>query len=314
MKRNSLTVAFYQLSCQSSTRKEDIEKPSCRPLDQLLSPVVQAFKAKKITPTLRRAGKLVEIEDVIQHSAHEFQFLISVADADKPDPVIKHMTTRQRRNAGKGRDEGLDVSTHVLVQCMPGGYSAKLRMTRGGHVSATLVCELLGRAIRALKRDKAHSSLFNFPHPSGATGAVYAVQYAFECDSEANQTVQDALSHGELKEVELISSCKSDVVDAETGLELKSQSLTLSPSASGLKGGLRALKKLISSKDMGIDADHVRLRFRPNENAKDIERTFKVDGLEGAFTLSKEIMLQSDVQSVYTKINKEIIDAMRALK
>ena len=65
---------------------------------------------------------------------------------------------------------------------------------------------------------------------------------------------------------------------------------------------------------MGIDADHVRLRFRPNENAKDIERTFKVDGLEGAFTLSKEIMLQSDVQSVYTKINKEIIDAMRALK
>lgn len=310
MKKNSLTVAFYQLTVTPKTRKKDIEKPFHCTLTELLAAAVQSIKDKKAPTSIGGVHRLIALEDIKQNGEHEFQLLLGMTNTDVPDLSIKDIKTGARRTAGKKKSEGWDFTAHILIRCAPNGQIADLRMTRGASVSSTLVCKLLNLISRHLSSDPQHHGLFNFPSPSGPKAPPYKVSYTFECDSAPNETMKNALKSGELKELTLINNRPMILIDQRTGLREESTSVTFKPSSQKVLS-FGSVSAFLNGKKEDYDA--VKLRFKTGAKAEPKDKTMAIEDFEKAFTLTKEIKLTSDLESGYASINKEIIDLMRAL-
>lgn len=307
MKKKEMRVASYQLICTPETRAKNIQHPSGAKLEDILTELTKAFSKKHFLTEVKSKLTLLAIDDIHKSGSNEFQILMSLADSDKPDPVMKNMQTRQRRAAGKTANDGLDVSTHILIRCDQNGKTARLLLTRGGRISSAIVIKFLNRALRAMAGKAQYKNLFVFKRPSGDPSQTYEVRYEIHCDSEKNQTISDALNGGVLKEIVLVNQQTPIEYDQNTQLYQYESAITLKP-----QNSINSPSKIIKFiKGERANYDTARIRFKMKSSTDMHERTLLTSNVEEAFTLSKTITLSVDVQSVYHQINNEIIGLMR---
>lgn len=244
--------------------------------------------------------------------SNQYHVLVNRADRDAPDVTLKDFPTRKTRLAGKTKLEGIDVSTHMILRPNPDGRTALLMVTQGARMGIVGLEPLFGSLVKLVHDSGGHARLFEFDHPSAASGDKYTVRYGFECTGHKSATLDSDLANGRLMGVELISH-KSTKFDSGGNLELEAESITLKPGFS-FSGGVRTLRAAIRDglKGSSTKYDSARVRFKDHSGKPRVE-SFELNALDEAFVRREYIRFDTDIQSSYKRLSADIITQMQGL-
>jgi len=315
LRNREIAVAFYDLLIQSSTRVKGIDSPGCADIRKVLRGIGSMVHGSK-RPLIEQKGgtTLIEVMDWAFDSARdEIHILVNRADRDLPDVAFKDFKTRATRFAGKKKEEGIDVSTHMLIRPNNDGRSAVLLVTQGGGMGISILESFFGKWTRQLKEQGKNIELFQFPHPSGEKDRTYPVSYSFQCYGHRGATLEKDLALGQLTEMELISH-RAARFDSGGNLQMYATSISLKPIAtfsSTLSNLKAAIKDGVSlSKE---SYDEVRIKFKDHSDKLRSE-SFQINALDEAFVRREYIQFDTDIQSNYKKISGKILDQMKELQ
>ena len=315
MRNREIAVAFYDLLIKSNTRVRAIESPACADISDVIRALASMVREKQ-KPVIEQRGRttLIEVMDFeFDSKKNEIHILVNRADRDLPDVAFKDFKTRETRFAGKKKEEGIDISTHLVLRPSADGRSAVLLVTQGGGMSIGILEAFFGKWTRLLKDEGKHLKLFEFPHPSGEKDKSYQVTYSFECHGHKGATLENDLALGKLTEMELISH-RSARFDSGGNLMMSATSISLKPIAT-FAGTLTNIKAAIrdgmsQSKE---SYDEVRIKFKDHSDKLRSE-SFLINALDEAFVRREYIHFDTDIQSNYKKISKQIHDQMSGLQ
>ncbi|MGJ7533913.1 MULTISPECIES: hypothetical protein [unclassified Variovorax] len=314
MKTRERLVFFYDLTISSKSKNAAISRPSCVSFKEAIEAI---NKGKPTGISLhRRSNELIEITDWRYDSAsHTYQILVNRADLSIADPAFKHFKTKAVRPGGKTKEEGIDVSTHIVVRVDNNSQTALVMVTYGAGITASIIEKLFKQLMKAVKTVKRHAALFHFAEPGGSIGkdgnpVTYEVDYEFSAAGHQSQTLKDDINAGRFISMDLITDI-SEKFDNSGNLQVKKQVLKIKPfdaSKVSLAGLVNAVKEARKTKVLHA----ARIRFKDSDG-KPREEQFSIDALEKSFTRKQHVSFDSDLPSQSTKIDKTIIDGMLEL-
>jgi hypothetical protein len=317
MKTRQRTVHFYDVQLFSHTLAEGIANPSCVDLSTLLVEMTTA----KPKGTMVVDGRVVQVrlEDwQVDATRGCYLLLLSRADRDVSDVAFRDFSTRSLRKGGKTKVEGIEASSHVVIQPRADGRTALVLITMGAGVNIEHVCRALAELTKTLST-KGKDKLFHFPHPSGERdpkGApkTYKVRYRFESVAHKSSMLDDSIRAGRFVSMDLIAHTRS-AFDSGGNLQVEEKTLTIKESKTGFLGGVAAIKNALAFHAKSHPKDHydeLKVRYK-NDHGDVRSTTFAINDLDQAFTRKEVVELDSDVESQQSSISPTVIAAMLKL-
>lgn len=318
MKTTERTVHFYDLELQSRTRAKDIESPSSAKLGQLLE---IAHRCVKLPLQTHTTGLSVNILNdwKFDENTDTHTLLFNRADAAVSDVSFRNIKSRALRKGNKAPEEGIEISTHVLVRPNTDGRTALALMTMGSGIPIRHIANALNKQWNDQANESANKALFNFSHPSNAVDAngkpqTYKVRYSLNCAGHAGVVLTEALKNGKFMELELIRRENTEF-DQGGNLRIKSESLRVgvgsdvSVSAAMLK---RAIRLFVKDKPKNERYKEARIRYRrPSGGEQTV--SLALDNLDEAFTRKEKIKFDTDVDAQQTKLSPTIVAELKKL-
>ena len=314
------TVHFYAIRLRAYTARADINSPSCAPLPDLLHCFAKMAVGSKLPLSVRRAPRLHTVLADWRHdaTANCYELLMSKANAAVSDVALRELDTARLRKAGKTKDEGIEMSSHLLLRPNADGKSAALLLTLGAAVSARDVAILLKRLSRDAAKNPRNRALFHFDDPSGAKDAngkpmQYRVNYAFHAEAHLGQTLAAALQSGEFDGMELIAHEQS-AFDTGGNLQVTERSLGVQAKLPKAVTGASILNAVRAFKQRPDGAGYDRLRIHYKTVAgQRASATLAINDLDASFTRKEHIEFDSDVEAQQDSLSPIILAGMKPL-
>lgn len=314
MKTRERLVFFYDLTISSKSRNTAIGRPSCISFKEGIDAI---HKGKPTGVSLtRRSSELIEIADWhFDAQTQTYQVLVNRADLSVADPAFKNFRTKTVRPGGKTKDEGIDISTHLIIKLDGSSQTALVLVTYGAGITASIIERLFKQLMKGVKDVKRHAALFHFAEPGGSIGkdgnpVTYEVDYEFSASGHQSQTLKDDINAGRFVSMDLITDV-SEKFDNSGNLQIKRQVLKIKP-VSANKVSMGGLINAVQEARKARTLNAARIRFKDSDG-KQREEQFSIDALEKAFTRKQHISFESDLPSQSTKIDATIIDGMLEL-
>lgn len=313
MKPRQRTIHFYDLILKSHT-KSRISNPSCCSITDILSKLKP--KGREV---INNRNISLEVTDWLHDKKHNiFYCLLNRADANVSDVAFKDFGTKNRRNGGKTKSEGIEYSCHVIFKPDHDPRKALMLMTMGSGVTYGAIEKFLREFTQELQVLNQHPNLFKFPHPSGAVDEngnpeTYKVSYAFSAEGHMGTLLDDALETGTFHDMELVADQHAQF-DSGGNLQVDHQSLHVvaanakTVTGAFLKNALTRWKKT----PQGSAYRTARIKFKTVDGTTK-SNSFDINNLDAAFTRRENVELANEVDGQQVRLNKTILDAMLKL-
>lgn len=309
MQRRERTVSFYDLKASTNIRASKLIPVQITVKDALKIAFEICGKTK---PTFRDGKVHITLEDWDYHPRRgEYYVLFNRADPTGSDVPFKNLKTGRARMAGKTDDDGIDLSSHVIVRLPRSGVGpALLLMSGGSGLSAAKLATALTRLLRAGAKDPTFKAHFTRENPSGAAGEKIPVNNSLELVGHQSKYLQHILRTGRLEGMELISDV-AQKLDSDGSFMITSKVLKVEAVQTGAKMSMSKL--LAAIKGAPDDIDRARIKFFEAGETTPQTHTFMLSDIEAAFVMKERIQFETDISPRYETVSLTVIDKMREL-
>jgi hypothetical protein len=248
----------------------------------------------------------------------QYHILINKSDRNSANPIFSNPLKRSennrihRREVHKDFDEGLDHSSHIIIQLNHSDpRKCLLLLERGAIAGAHHIKVLFHRLLRDCKTIAPEFFIQNHPNGIIKNGKPETINiyYSIEIDGYISDEFQEDLQRGVFKEVVLISEEPAvQAVDSAFMTTEKTETVKLGTSKTINFSNLKALVKSKSK-----DFSKARVRFKhPNGTDRDIEVDTE-DFNPTHYVKRAKIESIEDLKSSYIKLDSNLIGLMRKL-
>lgn len=308
MKPRQRTVHFYDVTIKSHTRKQ-VSNPNCCAISDILSKIKP--KGREI---IRTANISLEVSDWrVDKKLGLYYCLLNRADASLSDVMLKNLSTKSRRAAGKTKADGIEYSSHIIFKPQADPRKALMMMTMGAGITFQAVEKFLLEFCRELKTLGSNNHLFEFPMPgeyldTDGSPVTYSVNYSFNATGHMSSRLEDVLRTGSFQEMELSADKLSKF---DTGGNLLVDRASIHVVASNTKTISAAVVKNAITRH-GTAYRRAQIKYKDKDGTLK-QNTFDVNDLDAAFTRKENVELDSEVEGQQTTLNETILKAMRKL-
>lgn len=315
MKTTERTVHFYDIVMTAHTGAEDVLNPSTTSMANMLSAI--ASLSPSTIDIKNRANVSTDIAQWIQtYSRDQTHILINRADKNVSDVAFKNFENGAVRKGNKTKDEGIDISSHVILKPLANTPKSSALITMGAGVTARLICVLLNLLTRVVKKNPQFRSLFYFRHPSNALGGngrplEYSVRYVFDYVAHKSATLEDALTRGTFVSMDLVAH-EVSAFDAGGQFTIEEQSIVVKAAVPETVTGasiINGFRAFVPSTNRQYDK--LRVRYKVDDRVE--TTTLNTNDLDAVFTRSKIIQLDPPQEQQQTVFSAEIIGKMQEL-
>jgi hypothetical protein len=307
LEKRETVVSYLDLRIKSTFRANIEGEPTPMPVELGLS-AARAVAGQ--LPFIRPGTRQVQIaltDWVVDAKRREHYLLFNRADASLPDIPLRHFRTGESRWAGKELEEGIDLSSHVLIRLPRDQTKPALTMLTGGSSLRTEdIPRMLNRLLKEAERLDSYSGLFLRDHPNGSSERV-RLHSKFEVDAHPSADLSLLLRGGALTGIDLISDGDEEL-DEEHRLMITETEFKVVPTQPGASLTLTVLKNAIGKAPAKID--RVRVHYKQGEDATKA-KLLLMQNLEAAFARKVTMRTAFAITPRYERVSMEMVDSMR---
>ncbi|PAX17073.1 hypothetical protein CLI92_05875 [Vandammella animalimorsus] len=292
-------------------------------MEDLLNACISQLDPKALPYEISVFDKEQTVLDRFRPNGKTYELLLSKANADRSDVTFRKLKSVNRRKAGKAVDEGVEISSYVIVRPnTTNPYTATVLMTMGAGVSVRDVTKLLGQLANKAAGDSRFKKCFWFDHPSAAkkedgTSEQYKVRYRFEHECYLGQTLSEALTHGKFQDMELIAEGPIKMDDGSGNFQAVKKTVTVKAHTPQLvtAASLKNFVKSLAGKKALADGDEfqtLRVHYE-SDDGRDATATLAINDLERSFTKKAKIELDGEVEEYQSDFHRAIVQPLREL-
>lgn len=311
-------IYFYDLKIKTETTARKIQNIAQLSLMEILGIIDKNNPKNKHFSYLKDSVHFYIADWRFDVHKNQYHVLINKSDRNSANPIFTDPTKIDERNeisrreVERSQEEGLDQSSHIIIQLDTNSPTkGLLLLERGALAGAYYLQTLLTRLINDSRKDSPDYFVQN--HPSGAlikgVPQLINTYYSVNIDGHISTSFVDDLNSGDFKELVLISENPvAQTVDKNILLVEKTETIRLTTNHSVSS----RLKEIVRIK--AKDYSKARIRFK-NVNGTERDIEVSTQDFDPSDYVRRELIESktASFQSSYKIFNATVINLMQKL-